>query len=360
MSQLCISTCVASDTEAASSGAVYPWMGAQTPQKRRLAYWKNAVTALATVRRTMPNAHTVLYANDQLPVIYKNQDLRIFCDQIGIEIIYLPYEKFIPPANFSKRYRNAYYKLDTLWHMANHLNAEYFIQIDNDCVWANGIENFEQILEQENSIWVYDIHKAKSPFIRTPDGVSNSMDEFGTVFKQINPNYPTRYPIWYGGEFIAASKQNLKTLSTDLEKLYNYLINLSDRQTFVFSTGRTLFDGDELMLTYVLGLQNIPIKECSHVLKRIITHTQFRNVNPEDVNLPVWHLPGEKHWGLNLLLDEALQPASAFWQTPTEKFNLYLGDYLSIPERKHWPKQPNKYIAKINSISKKLNNFLKS
>ncbi|HEY4491244.1 MAG TPA: hypothetical protein VI958_04550, partial [Acidobacteriota bacterium] len=88
-------------------------------------------------------------------------------------------------------------------------------------------------------------------------------------------------------------------------------------------------------------------------IKRIWSLPDLNNVEPQDLQRTIWHLPGEKNTGLMLLFDEALQPESRFWKLPLSEFTEYLGSYVGVPERKHT------ILPKPKTFGSRVANFLK-
>ncbi|HJZ11561.1 MAG TPA: hypothetical protein VJ521_05400, partial [Acidobacteriota bacterium] len=176
----------------------------------------------------------------------------------------------------------------------------------------------------------------------------------GELYKRIDASYPTAFPIWYGGEIVASSKTGFHRMSEELLKLHRFLINaVESDQSYHFANGWSMFDGDELYCNFVYNKPLLPITEVGKYIKRIWSLPDLNNVEPQDLQRTIWHLPGEKNTGLMLLFDEALQPESRFWKLPLSEFTEYLGSYVGVPERKHT------ILPKPKTFGSRVANFLK-
>lgn len=137
-------------------------MNYRTSRQRRLIYWKCAAVSFATSIRCNPGIRHILYTNDLAPVRYKGRDLRTFLTDMGIEIRYLPFEVFKPLPGLSKKFKNAFYKLDVIRELGKFVN-QYSIVLDSDCVWVKNNQSFFQSLDQEKLL-VYDCYQHKDPY----------------------------------------------------------------------------------------------------------------------------------------------------------------------------------------------------
>jgi hypothetical protein len=71
-------------------------------------------------------------------------------------------------------------------------------------------------------------------------------------------------------------------------------------------------------------------------IKRIWTSPHYSNVQPDDANLPIWHLPSEKTGGIALIFKKLenrnCPPRQASRTGKLEE----LGGYLGVPKRKKY------------------------
>lgn len=328
-------------------------------KQKRLTYWKCCMTFFSTSVRCNPEALHILYTNDETPIKYNGIDLKKFLEEIGIEIRYLPFKIFTPPKEFSRYLMLAYYKFDVLNDLCNREENTYSIILDSDCIWTKKDKELTQLIKSDKLL-IFDVYDRKDPKDKGPHNFSRH--DMGRLFKYIDSKYPKKYPIWFGGEIIAGSAKNLKIISNELHSVYNHILQIAQDPAQMIYSKKMLERGMEFLASYVINKEKVQWHEAKKYIKRIWTSKKINNVSPEDINLTIWHMISEKIMGIPALCEEVLNRNSTFWQMPLENFNIYLGEYLGVPERKHRIKKPGffkvllpKMRSKIKEYSFKLN-----
>ena len=339
-----IVTVICVDTERADGTIIYPMMSVQDGELRRRTFWRLSTVLLCSSLRCNPDKHHILFTNDRKKLRIDGTDPRQYLQDRGVEIRYVPFELFRLPSGLSRYFKNIYYRLD-VWRCLGE-EAGPSIVLDSDCLWTRPNRALdEQILS--GRLLLLDNYKRKDPFLASPHNLS--MSDMGLLYKQIDPSYPTAFPIWYGGELTAASGPVFAELSASLLDLHRFLVTQAQehQQMFVFSNGSTMFDNDELYTNFVFNRGKLPIMDISDSAKRMWTLDSLNNITDNDLDLTLWHLPGEKETGLFLLFNEATNGNSGFWNVPIEEFPRYLGRYTGVPQREYvLRRQPVKGRAK--------------
>ena len=246
---------------------------------------------------------------------------------------YLPFEVFRLPQSLCKQFKNTYYKLDVMKVLGKD-HRKVFILLDTDCLWTKPDEKLDELI-QSGELLLLDIYQSADPYSKVHHNLS--MHDMGLLFKEIDPDYPTPFPVRYGGEVLAASGDKFCEMVSQLERLFEFLVREAqeNRRSFAFANGQTIFEGNELPVNFVFNKHLFPVTDLHGYVKRVWASEEINNVKPTDLGVTIWHLPGEKSTGLALLFEQILDDNSLFWTVPIESFPQYLGEYVGIPERKH-------------------------
>jgi hypothetical protein len=99
-------------------------------------------------------------------------------------------------------------------------------------------------------------------------------------------------PGYHLGEFLLASVKNIQTIYADFLDLWPELLRRH-------KLGLPKFNEEAQTLSYLYYKNGFEASTSKTLLKRFWTNPVFyRNVEPTDVNVAVWHLPSEKQFGL--------------------------------------------------------------
>lgn len=309
--------------------SLYPQVQRLSYKHQRLNYWQCAVVFFASSMRCNPDAEHILFTNDSKPIKYKNRDLKLLVEKFGVKVKMLPFTKFRPPVKYSSLFTNAFYKFDVMQALGSESN-DAIILLDADCVWSRPGKIAESDIDGGTAL-LYDVHGEIDPDKKV-DGMSRH--DRAALYKVIHPDYSVSAPIHIGGEIVGGQARHFKLLSEQLLDSYQHILQKFGDNPPHFADGRKIFDGNENLGSMVFNMNLVPWKDASESIKRIWTGYAFENLDPEDLEIPIWHVPSEKLFGIPLLFKKVLNPSSDFWKTPLDKFNIYLGGFLRIPKRK--------------------------
>lgn len=323
-----IITCLATDILKNDKHVKYKTLGKLGGKAKQKIYWKLAFTYFNFSVRLNTNFNHILFTNDQEEVIERGFNYKKEISSLGVEIRYLPFKEYDIPAGGSALFKNAYYKFEVFRELGNEKDAS--IYTDLDCIWANRWDELTELAENYDLI-LYDVYDRNSnPLKQSPN--STSMKDMGDLFRKISSNYLTEYPIWYGGEIIAAKAGIFKELAKKISIIYKQAIS-EEFSNLRFPSGESLLDGDEYLSCYVYNNNNNwRIFNAKNQIKRIWTHYKFSNVDSEDMNLKIWHLPAEKISGFEILFNKISSKHSKFMQQ--NEFPQCLANYVGIKNEK--------------------------
>lgn len=323
------SICVneASDTHASN----YPQI--KNSQNIKSIYWRCVMTFCITARYFHPDKRIIVYTNDRdIPYLENQYNVKKELDKLNVEIKQLAFKKF-DPGTYSKSFRNAFYKLEVIDQLSQLKGAS--ILLDSDCIWTNADTGLFKTLNDKTKLILIDTYqRSEDPYLQEPHSLSmkNMKDVYETI--QIpNLSLKREFPVWYGGEMIASTPEFYELISNRLKLTFDYCIEQAKSNNLLkFNNGKSVFDNDELISSYAYNsIEENAIFDCyGKFAKRIWIGVGHNNVEENDVNLPIWHLPASKQNGLKSLFEELIDQNSGFYQLK-DNHNYYLGRFFGIP-----------------------------
>ncbi|SCY32957.1 hypothetical protein SAMN05192588_2296 [Nonlabens sp. Hel1_33_55] len=298
----------------------------------RSIYWKCVTAFCLTSLRCNSNLSHLVFTNDAHEVIIDGINIKTLLESKGVNIISLPFLNYDPKEN-SNYFRNAFYKLEVIEALGKLENPS--LLLDSDCIWTRPASDVYKLITQDDKVVLMDIYqRSNTPFIKEPHDLS--MEDMKQIYDQIKVSNLTckrDFPIWYGGEIIGAQPYIFKEISEKIRLVFDFCLEQAQSgNPLVFANGRTVFDGDELITSHVFNcMDDHDIYDAfAKAIKRIWNGIGHNNVEDEDLNLPIWHLPAAKENGLKRIFEELVQPHSPFYELNTDPA-LFLGRFVGIP-----------------------------
>lgn len=322
VTSLCVDT-------AGAPASVYPQLLDVGAEQRRRVYWQCTMVFFATSVRCNPGVRHLFYTNDEAPANWGGVDFRAFLAELGVETRLLPFVEFCPPPQFGTEFRNAFYKLEVLRELARPDADAGSLLLDSDCVWTRPMPALLELLRQPQTLLLLDAEPDTGPDTKV-HGLSRR--DIGDLYRQLDPAYPVAVPRHYGGEILGGSRDRLAELAGRLHTLWHNVLRDYPAAPPRFASGRSLFDGDEYLTSFVYNSLAQPGLDASPFIRRIWTSYRKTDVRPTDMELGIWHLPNEKNQGLPLLCRRVLDRNSLFWRTPPADLAPYLGRFLGVPQ----------------------------
>jgi hypothetical protein len=324
-----IITCVCIDKSPENSKDKYITLPRTNSAKRRQLFWQCAAVFYASSIRCNPTYKHILYTNDQDHVFFDRLDLNKLLIEIGVEIRYLPFEKFDPPQHLTKLYRNTYYRAEVIHSLSPDKSVSSII-LDSDCLWTKPIDKLDVIFN-DGHLLVIDTYHEKDVHAKVM-GISRT--DLGNLYRGIYSGYPTAHPIWFGGDFIGGQNYLLRFVGEEIEKVFNIMISDFEKASLKLPNGLRLLDVDEYVLSYAINKFPKLCRDATPFFCRIWTINN--KVLEREWNAPIWHLPLEKQVGFPMLLSKVVDSSSKFWSTPIDGFADYLGGFVGVPRRKQF------------------------
>jgi len=310
--------------EAPGEESVYPQVighGAPSSTRFQAVYWRCVAVFFASLARHDDAAARLLYTNvNRVPTV-DGHDLAAFLDRLGVEVVTLPYT-FQPPEGYFGAWRNQFYVFDVARHLAGLLVDDAVgMVLDSDCVWARGPVRMAAMTRRHGAL-TYDLG--------LPDGGDQnglSLDDMAALYADLDGVPPEAPPPYIGGELIAATGDVLRQLDARVDTLWAEMLRRH-------RAGRPKFNEEAQALSYLYHALGVAYGTANPYLRRIwTTLLKGDDARGPDLDLTLWHVPGEKRFGLRRLFTEAMDTASPFWTLDGEAWREHTAGRIGLPKR---------------------------
>lgn len=317
-----ISTWIYLDSPEESSE--YPQVGKQSHLADfQKVYWKCVAVFFALSTQFNPQRRHLLFSNKTLEEIPQIDgfDLQRFLKEKNVEVVTLPLTWQTPEGYFGK-WRNQFYIFDILQFIENDFKSadgsksptdpdkSCFIILDSDCIINRPLDAlFAEIAR-------HGLLALPMPYSETHNINGVTREEMRQIYTELDGSDPGENPLYYGGEIFAATLPVIRQISAMAPAVWQ---NMLERHR----ANRPKLNEEAHFLSYCYHKTG-RFGSLERFIKRIWTSPQYTNVQPEDANLPIWHLPSEKTGGIALLFGQ-LKNGNLKWNE--------LGGYLGVPTR---------------------------
>lgn len=277
-------------------------------------YWKNMTVMYASARKTNPQAKLCLFTNINPP----NSTIKNTLSNLNVSVIILDY-KSKPKINNWGFWQSTFYIIDAMEYMKEIMNHnDTVIFLDIDCIVSKSLSDLCLVLQKDGFL-SYELQYDENHQVH---GISRN--ELKIMIESTYQNKLENCPKYFGGEIYGIhSKSNVDVLYNKLKEAWELSQN---NQQLRFHTEEHLFN-------YVFAILGKFKGNANGNIKRIWTAYNFRNVEQNDIELDIWHLPSEKKHGMLDVYDDVINSNSDFWKLDGEQWVLYLGNKVTIPHR---------------------------
>jgi len=312
----------------------YPQVG----KKSHLAdfqkvYWKCVAVFFALSTQFNPQRRHLLFSNKTLEEIPQIDgfDLKGFLKNKNVEVVTLPLTWQTPEGYFGK-WRNQFYIFDILEFIENGFKPggeeSSFIILDSDCIINRPLDALFAEIQRHGLLAL------PMPYSDEHNINGVTRQQMRQIYAELDGKDPGENPVYYGGEIFAATLPVIRKINAIAPGVWK---NMLERHR----AGKIKLNEEAHFLSYCYHkVGNIGSLE--GFIKRIWTSPHYSNVQPEDANLPIWHLPSEKTGGIALIF-KRMTTDRGRWAVDE------LGGYLGVPKRKkylnrrHWLKYTTLY-----------------
>ncbi len=265
--------------------------GTSSSEAFRDVYRRCLPTFFLTARLANPTAQLILYTNRELSqATAVARLLRSQLDEAGVDVRVLPYIS-TPPSGWFDAWRNQFYVLDVLNHLATtkRSDSDAFVILDSDVVWTGApAEPLWQAIDDVGCL-SYDLG---FPLATTENGLTAyELSAIGSVLTGLQLP-PVSYQ---GGEIQALRGDMLDRVS----QLSSQLWQLTHE---MFARDEKPIREEAHLLSIVYATLSVAAGSANPFIKRCWTQTRtYVNLTGDETTLVLWHTPSEKRFGLKTI-----------------------------------------------------------
>ena len=314
--------------EAPDEESLYPQVvgqGAPSSDRFQAVYWRCVALFFASAARWTPGARLVLFTNvDAVPAV-DGVPLGPELDRLGVEVVRLAYT-FQPPEGYFGAWRNQFYVFDAVrWLAAETADDDVAMLLDSDCVWARPADRMAAMARRHGTL-TYDLG-------RPADAPENGLTptELGAIHAELAPAFgvapPDAAPPYVGGELVAGTGSVLRQMEATFDPLWEEMRRRH-------AEGRPKYNEEAHALGLAYHVLGASYGTANPYLRRIwTTLLKGDDARPPDLDLTVWHVPGEKRYGIRRLFPAALDRDGPFWTLDGDAWRAWAGAQLGLPGR---------------------------
>ena len=318
MDHICTWIC----TDAVGEESIYPQTGEKSSgQKHQNIYWRCILLFFATSKRFNKTQKHLLFSNTRNIPILDGRNVEESLKSLEVEIIYTDFN-YKTPKGYFNLFQNQFYEFSILEHIVNNnfnLKDHYLI-LDSDCIFTQPVD----------SLFRYAAPRGFASFEDdcTTDLVIHGLSrkDMKLLYEDLLDEQIDVIPGYHLGEFFLASVKNIKIIFEDFKQLWPQLLRRHEQNL-------PKFNEEAQTLSFIYFKNKLEASKNKTFLKRIWTNPVFyRNVEPTDVNVAIWHLPAEKTFGLFDLYTDLIVRLPKFGLTlPHKIYTKKIQKYLGIP-----------------------------
>jgi hypothetical protein len=302
--------------------SIYPQTGEKSSgQKHQNIYWRCLILFYTTSKRFNVTQKHLLFTNvNALPVV-DGKPVKDMLKDLGVEVIHTDF-KYKTPKGYFDLFQNQFYEFSILEYIVKNntnLNDQYLI-LDSDCIFTRPVA---------------DLFEEAKPagFISFEDACTTELVIHGLsridmrlLYQDLLGEPVREIPGYHLGEFFLASVKNINIIFEGFLTLWPELMRR-------YEEGLPKFNEEAQTLSYLYYKNNFKASPKTTYLKRFWTNPVFyRNVEPTDVDVAIWHLPSEKTYGLAKLYDKLVSNSPDYgFGLSDENYQEMLQTTLGIP-----------------------------
>lgn len=318
----------------------YPQVGKRSHLAEfQKVYWKCVAVFFALSTQFNPQRRHLLFSNkrrEEFPRI-DGFDLQGFLKEKNVEVVALPLTWQTPEGYFGK-WRNQFYIFDILQFIEKKYSSQPsddivspddyepgFVILDSDCIINRPLDALFAEVRRHGLLAL------PMPYSDTHDINGVTREQMRRIFAELDGKDPGGNPAYYGGEIFAATLPVIRQINAIAPGVWQ---NMLERHR----NGQPKLNEEAHFLSYCYHKIG-RFGAMESFIKRIWTSPHYSNVQPEDANLPIWHLPSEKTGGIALIFKRLTTDGGRFihrslngggWTVDE------LGGYLGVPQRKKY------------------------
>jgi hypothetical protein len=301
--------------------SLFPQTGQlSSSQQHQNIYWRCLLLFYTTSRRFNKNEKHLLFTNTRHIPQLDGHSVNGMLNKLDVEVIYTDF-KYKTPNGYFEMFQNQFYEFSILEYITkNYKNKEdLFLIADSDCIF---IKPAHDLFSDASS----------KGFLSFEDGCTEELVIHGLSRKDMKLLYQDllgyaidEVPGYHLGEFFLASLKNVNII-------FNGFLELWPEMMRRYKAGLPKFNEEAQTLSFLYYKNDFKASAKKTLMKRIWTNPVFyRNVDPLDTSLILWHLPSEKTFGLAKLYNLLVKPGDFGARYTNKQYVLLVQQTLGIP-----------------------------
>lgn len=271
-------------------GFYYQVGGATSSAVKKLIYWRCVLLFFSLAHQQTAGRDDVqlcLFTNvSDLPSV-DGVDLRSYLNELDVKIIRLDY--CWRPQFPSRAWYNQFYVFDILDYFEVHATeADHFIIADSDCLVVDDLSPLFDRLIADGYLAI-DVET-------TPDEDINGISrrQAASLYGALGGSKQPLIAPYFGGEFFGISGTRLGPALAFSRDGFQ----LNNRRAM---SGMPYLTEEAHLLSFACVQIDILVPNANEFLRRIWTTWKANNTRSADLSLLIWHVPGEKIFGIRTL-----------------------------------------------------------
>lgn len=343
MEYICTWICV----DGKGEESIFPQTGQlSSSQKHQNIYWRCLLLFYTTSRRFNKSEKHLLFTNaHNLPWLDGKRVADILFD-LDVEIIFTDF-KYKTPKGYFDMFQNQFYEFSILEHIVKnyHDPDDVFLISDSDCIF---LKQAQELFDEAK----------KQGFLSFEDDCTEDLIIHGLSRKDMRLLYQDlldrqvyEIPGYHLGEFFLASVRNICTIFSDFLELWPKMMQR-------FELNEPKFNEEAQTLSFIYYKNNLKASPKRNLMKRIWTNPVFyRNVDPLDTSLVIWHLPAEKTFGLARLYQLLVKQSDYGSRYNARQYLSLVSGVLGVPYLSAGKKTAYYIISYYRALAKRLKKY---
>lgn len=273
--------------------SLFPQTGElSSSQKHQNIYWRCLILFYATSKRFNKTEKHLLFTNSTSFPELDGKKVNDMLIELNVEVINTDF-KYKTPKGYFEMFQNQFYEFSILEYITKNYKDDHdlFLITDSDCIFIKPAAELFSDASQHG-------------FLSFEDECTEDLVIHGLSRKDMKKMYEDllgykikEVPGYHLGEFFLASLKNVNIIFSDFLELWPEMMNR-------YKIGKPKFNEEAQTLSFIYYKNGFKASIKRNLMKRIWTNPVFyRNVDPLDTSLILWHLPSEKTFGLAKLYD---------------------------------------------------------
>ena len=266
-------------------GTIFPSAGGSSGNPRvQAVYWRCLIVLFASARIMNPGLRLMLFSNVRPPVV-DGHDLAVVLEKYGVELRLVPISTRLDH-DLTPSWGNVLYFFDIMGSLTDLPPETPIALVDSDVLVAGALSPLFAMLDAADYAY-YRANTSDDDY----DINGLSQREMGLIASRMAGRNETHPIAHYGGELFLCS---VGTWQRDRAVFEGIL-----RDALAGEGAGAAVRTEEHVFSIAAEVIGAPVSLANGQIKRIWTSRDYNTVMPGDENLPLWHLPAEKRFGLH-------------------------------------------------------------